>query len=1128
MTTHDFMAGNYQAQVAIYCGSIPKLKSGCKSSRGGSIDSTLQLHGNRWVTTDEASVLKTQSCLWGSKGEPPDVSSLESWDSRNGLQKNTDSTIMNGSSQTPNAQPKYSFSKLEINSAAMETAQIKDKLKKRRMSEGLLASKKGLLDKAVSKEPDLKPAISRSASQRLLVSSKPMPPIQSIPDTPETNRAQETEQQARENTSGSLQVEGVNAELTSTQQIMHGPDENPKKSLGAALIPPIPKLAKACEENSQKAAELFPSLPRTECAPLAIDECPKTRSLLKSGNGEDNNQKTLETGSSEPAFQNGFPAPCKVVGGSLASVLPLATSYLCLAKEDLLSNPYLLKDDEWKESNGRVCVCFHLFAFWHEGQGECKAWHLAGGSKENITRRTETGRKGYWECFLEEICKDAQRDLIMHGPDENPKKSLGAALIPPIPKLAKACEENSQKAAELFPSLPRTECAPLAIDECPKTRCSPGRGKPPVKSRTQGLPYLGKGPLQWWWETVPTKGCSGKDHGANKQLIPTGRDSGNDQLFGGSSWLNHNGATPVTLNLSNPCRASVGMALRKRVNRPSLPSIPVISQESNFLRHASANSLPANLQHSPEWEEDLVNRDAFEIRPLSHPEHELTDALKWLSSNDWHLKEKGLFNIICLATCHSEVLQGRLHDVSLAATKEVSNLRSKVSRFAIGTLAELFRAMKKHMDQEVEEISRVLLQKAGDTSDFIQKAADQSLGIMAQSVTPSRAMTALMANGVTHRNPLIRKCAAGHLLTVMEQIGAEKLLSGNRESTELLVQTLVKMAQDCHQDTRCYGRKMLNMLMCHSKFDGYLKQNVPSHDLRDVMAAIKQKGTEDSASQATSAKSYRGSKNGSLTISLDSLSSAEGSTLDVLNFSQPSARCSSLRNIEVMEQLKELNKLLVAKEFQIRIHGIALLMDHCKKNPHFVSSNIVQIFDTFTPRLQDSNKKVNQYALESVVSMIPVLKNGFNPVLFSVMTIVMDNLNSKNSGIYSAAVKVLDTMITYLDNLLLLQIFASRVRFLTGRALQDITDHLAGLVAVAYPRKPQVVERLILPVLWYFLNNMIGNGVLPGKSGNVRTVVSKLAQSLHKQMGLKLEEYVCNQPQHVIKLFQDLLDMDRQ
>uniref|UniRef100_A0A8C5SRE4 TOG domain-containing protein n=1 Tax=Laticauda laticaudata TaxID=8630 RepID=A0A8C5SRE4_LATLA len=920
MATHDdFMAGKCQTQVAIYCGSIPKLKFGCKPSRGGSIDSTLQLHGNGWRTTDEASVLKTQSCLRGSKGEPSDVSSLESWDSRNGLQKKTDSTVMNGSSQIPNAQPKYSLSELEVSSAAMETVKIKDKLKKRRMSEGLLASKKGLLDKAVPKGPALKPAVSRSASQRLLVTSKPMPPIQSISNTPETNRVQGTAQQVRENGSDSLQVEEDNPELTSTQQIgMHGPDENPKKSLGAALIPPIPKLAKACEENSQKAAEPFPSLPPTECVPLARDECPKRRSLSKSGNYEDNSKKTLETRLSEPAFHNDFAAPLKIVGGSLASLLLPATSSLCLAKEeDLPSNHHLLKDDEWKESNGRIHVTISKSAQEKMRQKQLKEIEFLHKEKEKVKER------------------------------EN---------------------ERSTKIQE-------------------------------QQSRN---------------------------------------------VLDGSSWLNHNGATPVTLNLSNPCRASVGMALRKRVNRPSLPSIPVISQESNFLRHASANSLPANLQHSPEWEEDPVNRDAFEIRPLSHPEHELIDALKWLSSNDWHLKEKGLFNIICLATCHSEVLQGRLHDVSLAATKEVSNLRSKVCRFAIGTLAELFKAMKKHMDQEVEEISRVLLQKAGDTSEFIQKAADQSLGIMAQSVTPSRAMTALMANGVTHRNPLIRKCAAGHLLTIMEQIGAEKLLSGNRDSTELLVQTLVKMAQDCHQETRSYGRKMLNMLMCHSKFDGYLKQNVPSHDLRDVMAAIKQKGTEDSPSQAPSAKSYRGSKNGSLTISLDSLPSSKGSTSDVLNFSQPAAHCSSLCSVEVMEQLKELNKLFVAKEFQIRIDGITLLMDHCKKNPYFVSSNIVQIFDTFTLRLQDSNKKVNQYALESVVSMIPLLKNGFNPVLFSVVTIVMDNLNSKNSGIYSAAVKVLDTMITYLDNLLLLQIIASRVRFLTGRALQDITDYLAG------------------------------------------------------------------------------------
>ncbi|NWR82225.1 TGRM2 protein, partial [Centropus unirufus] len=106
------------------------------------------------------------------------------------------------------------------------------------------------------------------------------------------------------------------------------------------------------------------------------------------------------------------------------------------------------------------------------------------------------------------------------------------------------------------------------------------------------------------------------------------------------------------------------------------------------------------------------------------------------------------------------------------------------------------------MDPEVDEAARVLLQKTADSSEFIWKAANASLGVMVASVTPARAMTALLASGIQHRNVTVRKCAAEHLLTAVELIGAEKLLSGRRDSTELLVRTMVKLAQDCHLDTR--------------------------------------------------------------------------------------------------------------------------------------------------------------------------------------------------------------------------------------------------------------------------------------------------------------------------------------
>ncbi|KFV48057.1 Protein FAM179A, partial [Gavia stellata] len=479
-------------------------------------------------------------------------------------------------------------------------------------------------------------------------------------------------------------------------------------------------------------------------------------------------------------------------------------------------------------------------------------------------------------------------------------------------------------------------------------------------------------------------------------------------------------------------------------------------------------------------------------------------------------KAKGLFSVRRLAICHSEVLLCRLHDVSLAVTKEVNNLRSKVSRFAISVLGELFRTLKKHMDHEVDEVARVLLQKMGDSSEFIQKAANKSLGIMVGSVTPARAMTALMASGIQHRNVLVRKCAAEHLLTTMERIGAEKLLSGTGDSTELLVRAVVKLAQDCNPDTRCYGRKMLNILMNHQKFDRYLKRSAPSRDLEDVMARLKQKGIEDHKFEPRSTKDPKKSRNKGLMMLQDNLPSVEGSRSgsDVLVLPRLTVpRRTSLRTAEETEQLKELYRLLTATEFQTRMEGVVVLLNHCKSSPQFISTNIVQIFDVFVLRLQDCNKKVNQQALEALASMTPLLRDALHPVLVSLVAAVTDNLNSKHSGIYAAAVKALEASIAHLDKTLLLQAFAHRVRYLSGQALLDVTERLSVLVASVYLRKPQAVKRYALPTLWFLL----GNRALPVRSGNVRAVVVKLAESLYQVMGSRLKEYAASQPPHVMK-----------
>uniref|UniRef100_A0A8C7B9X0 TOG array regulator of axonemal microtubules 2 n=1 Tax=Neovison vison TaxID=452646 RepID=A0A8C7B9X0_NEOVI len=234
---------------------------------------------------------------------------------------------------------------------------------------------------------------------------------------------------------------------------------------------------------------------------------------------------------------------------------------------------------------------------------------------------------------------------------------------------------------------------------------------------------------------------------------------------------------------------------------------------------------------------------------------------------------------------------------------------------------------------------------------------------------------------------------------------------------------------------------------------------------------------------------------------------------------------SSMRGgLQVAEKLRELTRLLEAKEYQSRMEGVGRLLELCKATPELITANLVQVFDAFTPRLQDSNKKVNQWALESLAKMIPLLKESLHPMLLSIIVAVADNLNSKNSGIYAAAVTALDAMIENLDNLCLLQTFAGRVRFLSGRAVLDVTERLSALVASVYPQKPQAVERHVLPVLWCFLSNMTRNSVLPGHGGNVRTVAHRLSRSLQEQMGSRLQDLAAGQPQPVLETLQGLLD----
>ncbi|XP_058656708.1 TOG array regulator of axonemal microtubules protein 2 [Ammospiza caudacuta] len=472
---------------------------------------------------------------------------------------------------------------------------------------------------------------------------------------------------------------------------------------------------------------------------------------------------------------------------------------------------------------------------------------------------------------------------------------------------------------------------------------------------------------------------------------------------------------------------------------------------------------------------------------FSDPQQSLQEALSMLDSDDWELKKKGLFNIPRLAESHPEVLLCRLREICLAATSEVTNLRSKVSCSAIVTLGELFAILKKDMDSEADEVAAVLLPMVWNSPEFIQKAACQSLGMMVENVTPARAMTVLMDRGVKSRYVQVRKCAAELLLSLMEKMGVTKLAGTPR--AERLPHVAGRLAQDCHKDTS------YSTVQCQ-------EMENQQGERPSVKEPVKKRNDGSKEPQASLPSSKR-------------VKSAPGGRL----LHRPKAQVTLPATVEGRESLQKLYHLLEAKGFQTRMEGVALLLDLCKTSPQLISSNIVQIFDNFVLRINDTHKKVKQQALEVLAEMIGVLEDALNPVMVRLVEGITKNLNSKDPGVHAAAVTALDQSVVHLDEVSLMKELSHQWSKLSGEALLEVTECITVLVEWVHARSPEVVQRYALPVLWSCLENK----ALPVRSANVCTVVTKLACALCEVMGTQLIKCAESKPPHVQENLSSLL-----
>ncbi|KAJ3613881.1 hypothetical protein NHX12_020125 [Muraenolepis orangiensis] len=562
--------------------------------------------------------------------------------------------------------------------------------------------------------------------------------------------------------------------------------------------------------------------------------------------------------------------------------------------------------------------------------------------------------------------------------------------------------------------------------------------------------------------------------------------------------------------------------------QPSPPTVPPNNPKTSarLRKTAGLNRTRPSLSHCSDelsqgtlgQKQDLTESPEC-TGPFSEPELVMAQSFSLISSDNWEMKIKGLMFLRRLAQHHLDTIQTRLHDVCLVLIQEVKSLASTVSRVAVGTLGELYSRMECKMDQELEATVRALLQKAVERNGFIRQEVDAALAAMVQHCTPARCIHALLAGELSNLNSAVRACAGQHLADVLEEVGVIRLLSGRKDATDRIIQAVVKLAQDSAQEARIFGRRMLLFLSSHRDFEKMLEKCIPKKDLpivQNIVRTLKTKGLGETAQDPPSARGRRALP-GSGTITALTLTRKESN-------SQHGSKPSVHRITDKTEYIKQLCTLLNSKDFRERIKGIDQLVADCQTNPSMVVKSLFPVFDAFKERLLESNRKLNLYALESLKKIVCLLKGDMSQVVNILLPAITDNhLNSNNIPIYCAATEVLGELMLNLDNILLLEPFCAKARFLSGKAKVDLIGKVAELVTELYPRKPKLVEQKALSLLWYLLGTSSHSRTVSARYGSVNWATANLCYAFHALMGPGLAKSAVSQLPNVQKALNDLL-----
>ncbi|XP_069943986.1 TOG array regulator of axonemal microtubules protein 1 isoform X3 [Cherax quadricarinatus] len=222
------------------------------------------------------------------------------------------------------------------------------------------------------------------------------------------------------------------------------------------------------------------------------------------------------------------------------------------------------------------------------------------------------------------------------------------------------------------------------------------------------------------------------------------------------------------------------------------------------------------------------------LEPFANPNDALKNAHQLLNSADWENQVEGIEMMVRLTEHHPEVLHSDLHSVNLALLKQAKNLRSQVSRAAIQAFTRLFDTLKRNMESDSEKIVAMLLHRTADTNKFLQLDSHHALDALVENISPTKSIPAIIQEGISHKNAVVRTTVARLLAYEVERLGPSRVLSGQKDITDRILPAAAKLAQDGSLETRQYIKQIFQQLIHQGQFETALKKYVTATEIKNI------------------------------------------------------------------------------------------------------------------------------------------------------------------------------------------------------------------------------------------------------------------------------------------------------